>query len=397
MNKSHKNKKIHAYFTGVVVYALILFLSNFTGRYAEVYLTLLIIPSLYLICDWKKINIINLSLTIFLLLIGVSATLISIHSGADFSIWQFFRSSVWLILSIVIFCLSAVRRSNDTINLEFVYNIVKCYVVISAIAVLAESFLQLKISPSIIRLDNEIDTKIRIYIVASTAIIPFLLLTVPRRDWIFTAAILTTVWISGGKTFIAMAFIFIMMSLIKNLKSLSIYFPVLLLFLYSTSSDFRIQSFFEEGDAIRKEQVADGINEFSKDTISTLIGIGHAVPYSLGYSQYNSQQTTENFALLENSIFDVENFYVYILMRLGIVGAVLFLILTFRVFSNKFIRSSFIISILLYSFGGALFTSPGGVLYIFSFLIIASIYESETVIESSRTLGLSGFSRLNRT
>lgn len=144
---------------------------------------------------------------------------------------------------------------------------------------------------------------------------------------------------------------------------------VLLVMLTSSLLVFgnRFSDFLSEGDlnrSVSSQLALSGLNSAEK----VLIGIGHGTQHSVGF--YDSLQAgvnsisprSETIApMIENSKYDIEMLPIFLLVRHGIIGSILFVIFTFRAFNTRLGLALFFTYVALVGLGGSIlntFSSP---------------------------------------
>ena len=197
-----------------------------------------------------------------------------------------------------------------------------------------EYFTKIEVTPSYIRSYESLESHVRLYPVGYELIFPFLPIFYIYKKWVAFFFCFFIIGYTGGKTGFAMlvvTFIFLMVKVEKNLrKKLSIFSCGLLvsLIIY-LGIETRIDDLYESGDSRRFEQIYDAYDTIIQKPANLLYGAGLGTQYSEGYMRFSDSIYNENIRLMDNSMYDIENGYIYLLVRLGVPGAILFLISIF--------------------------------------------------------------------
>jgi hypothetical protein len=171
--------------------------------------------------------------------------------------------------------------------------------------------------------------------------------------------------------------IFSIFFLQKSKTNIIVFFIILILFFIKIFDRFTL--LINNGDLRRLSQIKDAFNKFTSSLLNFLFGSGIGTPYSKGYFALSNNYIIngkDSSALFENSRFDVENGYLFLLLRFGILGTIfLYLIL------KKYFKGNYWKFILVYFF--IYFASIGLSGISFFTIIISFIFLKYFLIKSN--------------
>lgn len=98
---------------------------------------------------------------------------------------------------------------------------------------------------------------------------------------------------------------------------------------------------------VRTHMAQDALDKISTSLFRSFFGIGLGVPYTDGYAFFVSPPRTLPHGLIYNSKHDIECGYLFLLLRYGLIGFILYFTMLFKFFGKAFYR---ILPILLVSF-----------------------------------------------
>lgn len=140
----------------------------------------------------------------------------------------------------------------------------------------------------------------------------------------------------------------------------------------------RFEQLFQDGGDPTRRLASSLAVDSLKDATHLLLGIGMGVPHSIGYythvailqgSESSLQLQGDAFQrLLENSKYDIEQFYTYIQVRHGILGAVSILWIIYHAFKTKLVLILFLLYILVNGFGGSLINTQSSAVFVTIYL-----------------------------
>lgn len=361
---------------GLLMLVLLLFIANKAGRFVEAVLSLYIFYKIIFNASLDRKNIYKMSIVLLIMLTTALATAISSINEVVFSLWQILRSDGWVFISLLVLVLGKnYFRKQNLADLDSAFQYIRIIIIIAFLLTVLELITNLDVAPAAIR--GVVDGGIpRIYLVGSIIIFPMLLLALYRKDWMLIVVIFGMVLATQGKVMIVLALVTTLSYAIANKNIKIIVLFITLAFGGWLIIGDRISDLTTEGDTIRLIQINDALVAFSASYNNMLFGIGHGTQYSEGYAQFGFSDGDN--ALYENSKYDIENFPTYLLIRFGLIGGFLFLLLLFSGFKDRLVSKIFLISVFLYGIGGALFTGSGGVLFVAGYLYVEE-YKSKAI------------------
>lgn len=368
------------YFISFLVYLTAVAFSSFGTRGSLVFASIIVILSWYQFNGFKlNREIRNKYFVILILLLCVSTLYATQIDNAEFSMWQVLRSQMWTFISIpLIYSTIKFTKKKSPKDIYFIVSCISIILVYMALSGLIDYLYGTNFSPAYIRVIDEYTGKLRLYLIGIELISPFLPIFLIYKKYLGIIAGLIILLISGGKS----AFVSGLIPLIygwfymkKNLKNNIVIGITSILFLvvtFNVISD-RIAEFSEYGDSRRSDQISDSFKILNKNPINYLWGIGLGTPYSNAYldSFVSGDVLEDKSALLENSRFDIENGYIYLLVRTGILGIILY-VLSIGLSMKKYSVLFWILSLVSW-FGGSP-SGPSLTIYYISFAFSSVVY-----------------------
>jgi hypothetical protein len=288
-------------------------------------------------------------------------------TGVEVSLYQIIRSDIffWLALYLALnfdkFRSFYTPRRIEKIS-YFVINFVK----VAAVLVALEYLTNQPIAPAVIRVEGE--NFVRIYVFGLLSFFPFIFFAIHKKDFLFILSLGFIVFSTQGKIMISLFFLTI---LLANLQKINFGNLLIIVFFSYLAFPFlvnRFSTFLDEGDVTRLYQFEQAVKSWSGSNATRFLGVGQGTAFTEGYGEF-SQVFDENERLAENSKYDIENLYGYLLIRFGILGMLLIFIFTRKVFRSMYALIYFVLVVLLYGFGSSLFNYPAGVIFVLSALI----------------------------
>ena len=362
-----------------ILYSLIIFLIIFLLHYYFNTRGYFILISLFLIFFILNLNFDNTppknvfySSIIFCSILFIGTVNELFNNGFDISIYQIFRSQGWILVTIILF------YKLDTFfkfsSLEFYENVLYLFNIIIRlffIVYIFDYFFKFPILPSVIRI-NEYSINERIYIYFNEVIPVFSLVYFIKKNYLTFLILFIFTFITVGKANIILFIFTTLFSIIYLQKSrINIFLTTLITFLFFAKIFDRLTLFINNGDLRRLGQIKDAFNKFTSSTINFLFGSGIGTPYSKGYFALSNNYIIngkDSSSLFENSRFDVENGYLFLLLRFGIIGTIFFYFILKKYFHG--IYFNFIIFYLLIFFASIGLSGISFFTLIFSFLFL---------------------------
>jgi hypothetical protein len=246
----------------------------------------------------------------------------------EFSLFQLARSQAWTILGILTALafqrIAVLIPQSSCVRL---LTIASLFLTLVAISGLIDIVLGTHFAPSQIRILNQPESSPRLYLVGIELAAALLPVFVWRKMYIAMVSCVAIIFMTGGKASLAILTLVILFVMAttkgRSISKIVIFlaFSSSILF-YANQINSRIADFLIDGDIRRLQQINESFNLFSTDYITMAVGGGMATAYSEGYTEFSSDLNGDNdqSALLENSRFDIENGYLYVLTRFGILG-----------------------------------------------------------------------------
>ena len=257
------------------------------------------------------------------------------HLEYFFNWYQIFRSQLWTILT-PIFLIGTLNVSSR-FDSKRINNFINTFALLSIFICLAElidlSFGS-EITPVYIR-STQLDSSDRIYPIGYEMIYALLPVFYVYKKWLSLIASLLIITITGGKTGFALslvAFFFIFFQFESNSvkRIFMIIIGSLFAYFWFQSLEVRITNFSNEGDIRRYDQILDGLTLLLERPFSLISGIGLGTQFSGGYEDFSTNIFADNMQLIDNSKYDIENGYMYIFMRFGFIGSLIYLSLIIK-------------------------------------------------------------------
>jgi hypothetical protein len=269
---------------------------------------------------------------LLLIIIAIFATGIEILNGTTFSAWQFFRSHMWTIITLIsIYALTESIRQHGNLAPKYIYDISSILLVALALLVVIELSTSLNVAPAYIDRLVESDVARRLYVPGHEIGIAFIPYAIYKRHFIRASAMIFLLFITAGKTTLVVTalatcygvYIMPKRDKLTIFSSIAAFSVGGLLSIYQIWQ--RFVDFFDTGDTRRFDQIIDGWSMVTSNLFRILFGIGLATPYSEGYFAYNLEiSSAELTALHENAMYDLENGYMFILLRFGVIGSAVY-------------------------------------------------------------------------
>jgi hypothetical protein len=156
----------------------------------------------------------------------------------------------------------------------------------------------------------------------------------------------------------------------------------LLVLTFIVMTQGRLSEFRNVGDMQRTRQITEGWESFTSTPLRILIGAGHGVPYSEGYGAF-ADVASDAEALIENSRYDLENGPVFLLLRLGVLGTLMFVAALHPARGSTSGKIIFWGIVLAYFTASAFIASPGGVVSVFACALFLSNDEKTSLYEGN--------------
>ena len=315
--------------------------------------------------SWPEIKIVtsnNAVLFGVFFLICFMGTTYSIITANNFSLFQFARSQIWsLILPIMGLAYFRKGLNFSSFQFEYLFKVIETYFLLITLVCIFELLTGEMITPVYIRAINEDNSFPRLYMIGMELVSPLFPIFLIRKKYLSALCSFFILILTGGKsallTWILAVFYWAFSRKVGNFKRfLVVGFLFAVTFFYVNYIGSRIYDFYDSGDSRRMDQIYDGVSFIEKSPITILIGGGLGTPYSEAYYKNDMDHDAlyEQKILLENSRYDIENGYVYMLVRFGLIGTILYLLILFRSFGRY--KPYVILSYLLFCLG----SSPTG-------------------------------------
>lgn len=251
--------------------------------------------------------------------------------------WSFFaRNTSFYLLSISLILLSMNSTDNSKAFRLFsnITDLFLCLFRLSAISVVLFYLTGVNAIPFALHNDP------RIYVVFSLCLPAAALLASTRRSYIDLLALFLLAACSYGKSLMLAT---IISGIIPYTPSLSSFASTKLIisknftfgcllallsfgFFYYTGGGDRISELFEYGDTTRSASNIMALQALDSPR-SWLFGLPEVLQHSSGYYSQFGEYDSESNRLVLNSAFDIENFFVWSIIRLGALGTISLLIL----------------------------------------------------------------------
>lgn len=296
----------------------------------------------------------------------------------DFSYWQIFRSHIYTLIAPItgFLCYSWASNTTDRVR-KYCVDAAEIWITLAAFLLILGTLTNFTFVPAKIMSDDNT----RIYVVGDIIAISFLPILILRKRYFAIFASLVVVGFTGGKILILSWMLFFFYTFLnhgnrkfysKLLTSLSIII-ITIPILYFLLSD-RVLSFIENGDSFRYAQAVFALNLIAENVLFVSFGIGLGTAFWNGFALFGDVATNDasKQALFENIRYDTEIGYIYLLLRLGIIGAFVYFFMLMRMFKGY---KLYFITFIFISFLGS---APSGFNYFFSmfiFGIAAACYE----------------------
>jgi hypothetical protein len=353
---------------------ILLVLASLGTRYAIIVSGL--IATLLFIFFFKssitRINFYSILAFFFVIVFGTANGVLM--EGRDFSIWQIMRSQIAFIALIVFVIFTQKSLSNMT-NKNFyrIINVSGNILLVFCILFFVNKIIEINVFPVLLEtLDGS-----RVYPIGYDFFIILIPIFYALKKYIVMIMACSILILTMSKTL----FLFFFIIFYFMLKSNELVIPKFsyLIFIIIMISGFvlmsdRILNVSLESEARRIDQILLAFEIFYSSIINSVVGIGIGTKYSEGYLAYSSFQ--ELTPLVVNSMYDIENGFLFLLTRFGIFGSVIFII--FLNHNFKGVRF-FVFSILSISF---LATSPVGfnyILFVFGLMLIKTAKDKRII------------------
>ncbi len=342
------------YWISLIVYSLFLtFTILFDSR--GTFITYVAILLFFIVTYFKKINWLNLKLIVLLIVISIATFNSIVNLNLEFSLYQVLRSQGWFILSL--FLVSFSERAIFLMNQRYYVKLVD---VLKNLYILLGIFLLYYYFSGIIFFPYEIfDIESqRIYVIGIGAVLPLIIIFLNNRNYFSVFIGMFFLLVTGGKTGLLFLFLFFVylfgnmrLNLFKSIVIGCVSFSIFLVYFFSINS--RNLEFFENGDLRRLQQIEESFEKFNTNNMTRLVGIGIGTKYGNGYGtyKYDPKAEVDPENLYINSQYDIENGFLFLLCRFGVLGTILILALLFAR-KSKF-SFLFLIYCLIYSLSGS--------------------------------------------
>jgi hypothetical protein len=373
MNGAQPHHSPHALAAAIAILIAASALSKLNGVLTEAIFALMIVSALAFTPFKTDLSKTKTFFLYFIIACSIMATAMQMNDGVDVSIRQLSRTSIWAALYMLILLVGQqIFDGITTPRLQFIYTTARILVILVAALVLADLTTGLEISPAVIRVKEEGLSGQRIYITASSAIAPLFFLYLWRLDLLPLLATIVIIAASQGKAMLAAIPIALIVFGIRRPKAGALSFLVIMPFALLLAPTDRLTEFIEAGDLQRLRQINEAWEIYTSNALNILIGAGHGTPYSEGYAQFGGSNA-EQANLYENSRYDVENGFIYLLLRFGAVGLIVFFILTFRTIQHTDSRRAFILNTLFVCAASSFFATPGGIFFVCCFCMVSTM------------------------
>lgn len=319
---------------------------------------------------------------VFTLMIGTCNSFFI--NNMSFSFYQLARSQVWALIGPVV-AFGILKRHNISSQYKCTaLKTIEWYVYLLSVLFFSDCIFGLNISPAYFSVVDELSGIRRNYLFGYELVIPFLPVFIKQKKYLCGVLMIMILLATGGKLALflllfSFGYIILNSSKINTIKSLLCILVALLLGTYSYYILDRLTILFMNGDGARWSQFLDVTSIISKDPINFFFGIGFGTPFSDGYfnSNLNADFLTSHPDLVENSKFDVENGYLFLLLRFGLIGAVVYFLLLSIYFKKDLLYFG---GALLISFFSISFVGPSGSLFFIFFALASILSPSEKII-----------------
>lgn len=320
------------YWISLIVYSLFLTFSILFGSRGA-FISYAAILLIFIGTYFKKINWLNLKLIILLGVISIGTINSIVNLNLEFSLYQVLRSQGWFILSL--FLISFSDRAIFFMNQRFYAKLVD---VLQNLYILIGIFLLYYYFSGTIFFPYEIfdSESQRIYVIGIGAVLPLIIIFLNNRNYLSFFCGLFFLLVTGGKTgllFLGLFFIYLFgnmrLNLFKTILLGSVSFSIFLVYFFSVNS--RNLEFLENGDLRRLQQITESFEKFNNNYVTRLVGIGIGTKYGNGYGvyKYDPKAEVDPENLFINSQYDIENGYLFLLCRFGVLGTILIFLLLF--------------------------------------------------------------------
>lgn len=299
--------------------------------------------------------------------------------GDEYSTWQFIRSGIpFLTAPAALLAGIEVGRTsrNDTLHLGFQL------LTIAAMLNAVLYFLGASLFNALIAVEG------RIYAVPSLAFLPLLYYFAVKRQWVFAMACFALLAATGSKVILlASASVLLLASLrVFRLSFRSIGNVAVLVLVISLGIGVYNERFIEllaVGDENRVRQVADAWNAISDGVWGALFGHSFGIPSMPGYWDVG-QISEDNERLFENSRYDLDNGFLFILLKIGFLGSAIMMWMYWRLPVDKPSRNLILVTVFANLFSSAaIVTSADGA---FCHLILGIVAIKAAKIETTNKI-----------
>lgn len=359
--------------SSILIVSLASGLSKINGVMTELFFVMVMLASVHYYSSMRRISKKEAMATVAIISMGAIVTAIEAINGTEVSLWQVARTSIWAF--VYIFMLIAGKRlffGIDDQRLLGMYSAARTLTIMVCGLVLLDLALGLNMAPAAIRVEGTDISQQRIYIVASSALAPLFFLYLWKKDYVPLVAVTVMIFATQGKIMMAAIPAALILLAFKRPKTglliIALLIPVAV-YLFPTS---RIVDFIDGGDIQRLRQINEALAAYTTNIWRIVVGAGHGTPYSEGYAQFG-QINPDQANLYENTRFDVENGFVYLLLRFGVIGFAVFFALTVKAIDQKYTKRAFIVNTLIMGAGSSFFGAPGGIFFVTCFLFASEM------------------------
>lgn len=308
------------------------------------------------------------------------------YLNLNLSAWQFARSTLWTLLSLPLFlAILKIQALNNTKVVDPLLNFFASLSLVLAVFVSVELASGLPISPASIRAeDANAYFNVRLYVIGIEILLPLVPIFVLQKRLLSVCSILLLAVITGGKIVLALFLTGILFGLLllfkyRRLRPRHVILLLIVLFFALLAADYlfeRLHVFLQTGDERRLDQIQDAWAAILQDPITFLFGQGLGTAYTEAYLKYVPYHSLDEVSfLIENAQYDLENGFIALWLRFGLIGSITYIIVLFR---YKNIYSIYFATFLFLSWLGTSISGPPGALLLASFAFAIKVFPAIT-------------------
>jgi hypothetical protein len=367
------------YWISLIIYSLFSIL-NILFDSRGVFISYVAILFFFIVTYFTKINWLNSKLILLFGVISIGTVNSIVNLNLEFSLYQVLRSQGWFILSLFLISFSdrAIFFMNHRHYAQLVDVLNNLYILVGIFLLYFYFSGNIFFPYEIFAIESR-----RIYVIGTGAVLPLIIVFLNNRNFLSVFCGMFFLLVTGGKTgllFLSAFFFYLFgnmrFNLIKTIFIGSVSLSIFLFYFFSVSS--RSLEFLENGDLKRLQQIEESFEKFNHNYVTRLVGIGIGTKYGNGYDtyKYDPKAEVDPENLFINSQYDIENGFLFLLCRFGLLGTLLIFKLLFGM-KGKFSFLFLFYCVIYFSSGSPVGPSFSIIVLAFSLLNNFKLHSSE--------------------